>query len=194
VDNLAPAAPAPFTGAYFNGTTNLHWGPNHEADFAVYRIYRGATAGFVPVPGNLVTAKPDTGFADSGPAGSYYKLSAVDLHGNESPFALLTPDQTLDAPGSAAFRFALARPSPNPAVGSADVEFSLPAVQSATIGIYDGQGRRVRTLVRGQRPPGRQSVRWDGRDDGGATVHSGVFFLRLESAGRSAVVRFTLLR
>ena len=102
VDNLPPVAPAPFTGNFSAGATHLHWGENREPDLAGYRLYRGSSAGFVPGPGNLIAAKPDTGYSDAGPAGNYYRLSAVDIHGNESGFALLTPANTSDVGGALA--------------------------------------------------------------------------------------------
>ena len=194
VDNLAPAAPAPFTGSYFEGSTRLHWGRNAEADLAGYRVHRGASAGFVPGPGSLVGTPPDTGFADPGPAGRFYRLSAVDSHGNESAFALLTPAGTLDVPGLSLTRLALAPPWPNPVPGGAELTFALPQAGPASLKIYDGQGRRIRTLVSGDRPAGRQSVHWDGRDDGGRAAESGVYFARLDAAGRALDVRFAMTR
>jgi hypothetical protein len=126
VDNLAPAMPAPFTGAYLSGSTALHWGRNTEADLANYRLYRGTSSGFVPGAGNLIASPPDTGYVDPGGTPYFYKLSAVDVHGNESPFALLTPNATLDSPEpAAARRFALV-PQPSPARGPMVMSFSLP--------------------------------------------------------------------
>ena len=40
VGNLAPAAPAPFTGEYIAGVVALHWNPNTETDLAGYRMSR----------------------------------------------------------------------------------------------------------------------------------------------------------
>jgi hypothetical protein len=194
VDNLAPVAPAPLTGAYFNGSTHLHWGRNTEADLAGYRVYAGPATNFVPGPASLLATLPDTGFADPGPAGRYYKLSALDRHGNESPFALLTPDATTDVPGTGVTAIALDPPWPNPAGGEAELIFALPKAGSASLRIYDGQGRRIRILVGGDRPAGRQSAHWDGRDDAGHTVRSGVYFARLAAAGRTIDVRFSLMR
>ena len=194
VDNLSPAAPAPLTGSYLDGVTHLHWNRNAEADLAGYRVYRGPSAGFVPGPSNQIGAPPDTGFADSGPAGNYYKVSAVDVHGNESAVALLAPGGTLDVPVVGASGLALSPPWPNPAKGSAELVFALPAAGAASLRIYDGQGRRVRTLIGGERPAGRQSVRWDGRDEAGHAVGSGVYFARLKAAGRSIDVRFAMTR
>jgi len=193
-DNLAPDVPASLTGNYWNGATYLHWSRSGEGDLAGYRIYRGSTADFVPSAANLVGSPPDTGFADAGDAGGHYKLSAVDRHGNESVFALLTPAGTLDAPGNGSLSLALARPSPNPAPGAVELGFTLPAAGDATLEIYDGQGRRVGTVVNGTRPAGRQSVRWTGRDDHGRNVPEGVYFARLVVARRTLTTRFAILR
>ena len=127
VDNLPPAAPAPFTGTYAAGSTSLHWSPNGEADFAHYRLYRGASAGFIPSPSNRVASQPDTGYVDPAGTPSFYKLSAVDVHGNESGYALLAPSGTVDAPGDAvpgALR--LGAPQPNPAAVGTRIAFALP--------------------------------------------------------------------
>src|SRR5262249_38651329 len=94
VDNLPPPIPSPFAAAFATGTTHLHWGPSTAADFATFRLYRGASSTFIPDAGNRIAATPDTGYADPGPAGSWYKLSAVDRNGNESVFAVVGPAQT----------------------------------------------------------------------------------------------------
>src|SRR5262249_13024824 len=94
VDNLAPAQPTALTASYSAGQTNLQWAANSESDLGSYRVYRGASSSFTPGPGNLIATQISTSYADVGLPGSYYKLSAVDVNGNESGFALVTPDQT----------------------------------------------------------------------------------------------------
>src|SRR4029079_6246288 len=94
VDNLAPAQPASLTAAYSGGQTNLQWAPNTENDLGSYHVHRGTSADFVPDNGNLIASPTSPGHADVGPAGSFYKVSAEDVNGNESSFALVTPDQT----------------------------------------------------------------------------------------------------
>src|SRR5207249_11259863 len=116
VDNLPPPAPTPFTAAYVSGATHLHWGVSPAGDLATFRLYRGASSDFLPGPGNLVVATTDTGYVDAGPAGGYYKISAVDLNANEGPFAALGPNQTTDAPSVPTLSFALEGAQPNPAV------------------------------------------------------------------------------
>ena len=90
--------------------------------------------------------------------------------------------------------FALAPPTPNPSAASTELTFSLPAAAAATLDVFDVAGPRVRSLVREVQPAGRQSVRWDGRDDRGGAVHGGLYFVRLVAGGRTATARLALLR
>ena len=52
----------------------------------------------------------------------------------------------------------------------------------------------VKTLVTGRMDPGLYFVQWDGRDEAGHAVASGVYFCRLEVAGQTAVEKMVLLR
>jgi hypothetical protein len=195
VDNLPPGAPAIIAAAYQTGATHLHWSPNSESDFSLYRIYRGNSAGFVPGTGNLIASQPDTGYADSGPAGSYYKISAVDIHGNESAFTLLTPAQTSGVgPPPAPGALALAPPWPNPARERALLSFAVPAAGPVTLAVYDLGGRRVRTLAQGPLAAGEYEVRFDLRDGAGRTVPRGLYFVRLEAGGRTLVRRLAIVQ
>jgi hypothetical protein len=196
VDNLPPSEPTPFSGAYSAGATHLQWGQNDEADFAGYRLYRGTSSSFVPGPDNLISTQPGTGFDDVGPAGRWYKLSGVDVHGNESAYATLGPDGTVDVPDLPALTpLAFAAPTPNPVRSEgATLRFALPAEARVSLTIFDQQGRRVRDLVRGTLPAGEHLSRWDGRDEAGLALPSGIFFARLEAMGRSISVRFARVR
>jgi hypothetical protein len=194
VDNLAPAPPAPFTGNFSAGATQLHWGRNTEPDLAGYRLYRGNSSSFVPDPTNLVVAQPDTGYSDIGVEGSFYKLSAVDIHGNQSVPALLTPDETTDAPGENGPRVMWLGPmTPNPARAGSELRFALPRAATVELSIYDSQGRLVRQLLRGSLDAGDHSVRWDGLDRSGRQVGGGVYFTRMIAEGRALSGRFVVL-
>lgn len=195
VDNLGPAMPAPFTGAYLAGATHLHWGRNGESDLAGYRLYRGGSSGFVPVPGNRIASLSDTGYADVGAAGSYYKLSAIDAHGNESPFALLSPGGIVDVVSAALpGMVSLAPASPNPAHGPLVVRFALPRAMPAQLAIFDPAGRLVRSLASGEQAAGEHAIPWDGRAGSGAQAASGLYFVRLVAGGRMLTMRVISLR
>jgi hypothetical protein len=193
VDNLPPSAPAPFTGAYSAGATHLHWGANSEIDLAGYRLYRGSSSGFTPGPGNLISAQPDTGYADAGAAGSWYKLSAIDAHGNQSLYATLGPNGTLDAPGGGSFTLALSRPSPNPAWLATTIHFALPEAEPVRLAIYDPAGRRVRMLVQGILDAGAHQTSFDLRDDDRNRLAGGLYFVRLETPERSLTTRMVAI-
>ena len=188
VDNLPPAAPAPFTAAFEGGATNLHWGANLEPDFWFYKVYRGSSEDFVPGPGNLIATPSDTGYVDVGPAGSYYKLSAVDVNGNESAFAALGPDETVDVGEGGPLAFALQGLHPNPSRGDRlRVRFVLPSGAPARLEVLDVRGRRVASRDVGSLGAGHHSVDLAN----GRRLSPGVYLVRLrqgENVGTTRVV------
>ncbi len=192
VDNLPPAAPAPFAGTYAGGAAALHWRASLEPDVAGYRLYRGAAAGFTPAPANRIATPVDTAWVD--PAGQtyWYKLTAVDVHGNESAATTLLPAGALDAP-AAALALSFAAPRPNPAGGAVTLRFTLARTGAVTLAVLDATGRRVRTLANGALSAGSQALTWDRRDDAGRRLASGLYFVHLETEGRVLVRRVTLL-
>lgn len=195
VDNLAPPTPAPFTGRYASGTTALHWGATTAPDFAEYRLYRGASPDFVPSPENHVVSRPDTGYIDSPGSPYFYRLCAVDMHGNISPYAFTQPGGTADLPGPNLPGVAwLGRATPNPMRDECVIHFGLPHQAQGALGIYDPQGRRVRGLLAGTLPAGEQSARWDGRAEDGAPAPSGLYLVRLEVGGRGVTGKLVIVR
>jgi hypothetical protein len=186
VDNLPPVPPAPFTAAYLAGATHLHWGANSEPDHWYYRVYRGNTAGFVPGPGNLIAATADTGYVDPGAAGSYYKLAAVDVNGNESACATLGPGQTVDVLAGA-LAFALEPPVSPARGGRLGVRFTLPVAERARLELLDVGGRRV--AAREVVGAGRHEVTLGA----GQRVSAGVYFVRLTQGANVARARVVVL-
>jgi hypothetical protein len=194
-DNLAPATPAPFTGEYASGTATLHWGASTEADFAEYRLHRGSTADFTPGPGNLVTAQPDTGYVDYAGGPYHYKLCAVDVHGNLSPYTHLLPSGALDVPGAGLPRQVwLARPSPNPMREGCAIRFGLPQAARVSLAVYDQQGRRVRMLVDASMSAGEHMAPWDGCDAAGRLAPSGLYLVRMAAGERVLTTRAAVVR
>jgi len=84
---------------------------------------------------------------------------------------------------------------PNPMRSVATVAFEMPTTEPVTVEIYDLAGHRVRTLARSHEyPAGTQTLVWNGRSDAGLLVASGVYLLRLSTAGYSQSRRIVLLR
>ncbi len=83
---------------------------------------------------------------------------------------------------------------PNPFSPETHIGFDLPSAGRAEIRIYDARGRLVRTLVDEKRPAGRQNVKWDGRDEAGREVASGIYFYSLTAPGVDENRRMILVK
>jgi hypothetical protein len=84
---------------------------------------------------------------------------------------------------------ALAHPTPNPFTRSTRIDFELPSAGHVRLAVYSVTGQRVQTLVDGQREAGRGSVMFEGRG-----LATGMYFIRLEAAGRKLVHTMLLVR
>jgi hypothetical protein len=83
---------------------------------------------------------------------------------------------------------------PNPFNPRTQLSFVMPRAGSLELTIYTAAGRRVRTLARGVVPAGPVTWSWDGRDDRGRALASGVFHARLTLGHASHCIPLTLLR
>jgi aminopeptidase N len=81
---------------------------------------------------------------------------------------------------------------PNPFNATARIAFELGSGGIAEINVYDVTGALVRSLFRGEVPAGYNETEWDGKNDSGSPVSSGVYFVGLET-GRDALVRKAVL-
>jgi hypothetical protein len=192
VDNLAPGSVTPALGAYRVTDTRLHWQNAVAPDLAGYIVHRGTNPSFTPDASNFVAQTPDTGLVDPVSQPFYYKIAAVDLHGNHGPFALVQPSGTTSV-ASAAEALALAPPSPNPSRAGTLVRFALPSAGRARVSVLDAQGRVVRLLLAGDLAAGAQVIAWDRQGTSGARVSAGLYFVRLETQGHTLTRRLVLL-
>jgi hypothetical protein len=99
-------------------------------------------------------------------------LLVSDPHG----FARETSvERDAGSPGSVPYLQA----SPNPATAGTVISFQLGADAMVRLAVFDVQGRTVRELVSGPRPAGAHEIPWDGHDDLGSRLPSGIYFYRL---------------
>jgi hypothetical protein len=106
--------------------------------------------------------------------------------------ALLTPGTSSPVTASVSELRVVVAPNPFHAVTT--IRFSMPDAGRAGLVINDVTGRRVRTLLDGVVAAGDQGYVWDGRDDAGRAVASGVYFYRLEAAAKSETGRVQVLK
>ncbi len=88
---------------------------------------------------------------------------------------------------------------PNPFNPVTKIEYWVPeeagsARSAVSLVVYDVRGGRVRTLVNGARAPGRFVAEWDGRDDAGTPVGSGVYFYRMTTGAFQDARKMVLLK
>jgi flagellar hook assembly protein FlgD len=83
---------------------------------------------------------------------------------------------------------------PNPFNPSTTIVFSLPRTGQATLAIYNPSGQKIRELVSGAITAGNHSMQWDGRDDKGKIVSSGVYITRLRMGAMTASQSMLLLK
>jgi hypothetical protein len=197
VDNIPPHVPGGFSIAYNvppTGENRLQWDPSPDADFKYFRIYRSEDPGFVPSPANYIHGTIDWSWADLVPEGwrYHYKVTAVDMADNESDPANGSATGVGDR--GVPLSMILGQNVPNPFNPATAISFGLPAEGHVILSIYDIRGARVRTLVDGPLPAGYKAVAWNGADDAGNRVSSGVYFYRLNAGGETITRKMLLLK
>jgi subtilisin family serine protease len=108
-------------------------------------------------------------------------------------FAALNGVPTAVAVAERAPSRALVSAAPNPIAGAGSIRFVLAGPGRARLVLYDASGRRVRGLQDATFPAGAHVVPWDGRDDRGRRVASGVYFARLECGGGSVNAKIVVV-
>jgi hypothetical protein len=83
---------------------------------------------------------------------------------------------------------------PNPARGGTEIRYDLPSPSSIRLVIFDHQGRCVRVLEDTNRGVGTYSCRWDGRNEQGLRVPTGIYFYRLQAGSFTATRKLVLIR
>lgn len=91
-------------------------------------------------------------------------------------------------------RFELAQAFPNPFNPSTTIQFTVAQAANVGLVVYDVAGRQVKTLVNESRAPGVYRVTWDGRDDRGHRVASGVYFYRMNAGSFTQTRKMVLLK
>jgi hypothetical protein len=90
--------------------------------------------------------------------------------------------------------FGLEQNFPNPFNPETVIKFSLPHDSPVTLKIYNILGQAVNTLIDGVLPAGNHTVIWNGRNEKGSDVVSGVYFYRIKAQDFEATKKMTLLR
>ncbi len=90
--------------------------------------------------------------------------------------------------------FALLQNYPNPFNPETTISYHLNAAGHTTLTIYNVLGQNIRTLVDGVEPAGVNSVTWNGLDDNGHQVYTGIYFYKLETEHQTALKKMILVK
>ncbi len=184
LDSFA-AAPSP-------GGVLVAWQPVDERPRLGYRVYREEANGKRSlVPGGELGGggREFLDRAADPAAAALYWIGALDPVGHET---LLGP---YAYSGAAAPReLALAAAGANPFSGPVRLTIAMPAGGRASLRVYSVTGRLVCTLSDGVRAAGTETLEWDGRDDAGRQLPSGVYLGRLVAGGEARELKLVLLR
>jgi hypothetical protein len=130
-----------------------------------------------------------------------FPLWSLDIESGRALVDRLIKGAQSNTPPSAASqqglpdRFLLRTNYPNPFNSTTTIAFDLIYSQQVTLDVYNVRGARVRSLISNRAtPPGVHQVSWDGRNDAGQTVASGIYFYRLHTDAGDAVRRMTLIK
>ncbi len=121
----------------------------------------------------------------------------IALKASTQPIILtITLDQALavDPNADAVTEFALSN-YPNPSESFTTIYFAMPYDETVSLMIYNAGGQKVRTLLNRQTYlAGRHTLNWNGLNDAGQPVGSGIYFYRLETSGKELTRKMILTR
>ena len=91
-------------------------------------------------------------------------------------------------------KFALYQNYPNPFNPNTTIQFDLPQSGKVSIKIFNIRGELVRTLIQSQVNAGSHTVNWDGRDDNGKNIASGLYIYQLTVNGFNATKKLLMIK
>jgi hypothetical protein len=122
----------------------------------------------------------------------FYWLEALDLRGGQQWFGPLAATWARAPRGN---RLLASAPNPfRPGAAPVRIAFEVATDTRASLRVYDVSGRLVRIVLDKKVGAERHEVSWNGRDERGGAVSSGIYFYRLDAGEYSATRSLVLLR
>lgn len=180
-----------FSASATKGGVELRWTIGTSDRLEGFNIYRSndRAGSFERLNASVLPPDEDFLFRDTRvrPKTTYwYRLGAVDADGEF--FSQLISAETPEG------KTALRQNYPNPFNPQTTISFYLAETAKVSLTIYDAQGKRVRRLADGVRNFGNYEIVWDGQNDRGEMVSSGIYFYRLVAGKTIETKKLTLLK
>jgi hypothetical protein len=175
---VTPVELMAFTGTVDGSSVTLSWRTASETNNSGFEVQKSTDGssftaiGFVKGAGTT-QSQHEYSYTDRMEGRSWYRLKQVDYDGTYEY------SQVVAFSPASALQFDLAKNYPNPFRATTHIRYTLAAETQVSVDIYDALGRLVRTLVSGVSPAGIHSVTWDGADQGGYPMPSGMYVCRM---------------
>lgn len=198
LDNLSGALPVELTAFQYSINKDnvlLSWETQSESNNYGFEIERSRDGthfvkiGFITGNGSS-NSKSLYSYTDNSlqPGDYWYRLKQVDLDGSfsysEELFVRISPPT----------RFRIIGNYPNPFNPETEIEYEIPVDKHVIINIVNLQGNLVKELVNERRSLGTHKITWDGTNEAGILVSSGIFYVVLQSDGKIFTKKMLLLK
>ncbi|NOY79201.1 MAG: T9SS type A sorting domain-containing protein [Calditrichaeota bacterium] len=173
----------------------LQWVTRSEEDNIGFNVYRSRTKNgrYKKITTEIIRSN-STGrydFEDGTVVAGYqyyYKIEDVDLAGHRTLHGPVRANVALPQ------EFHLSQNYPNPFNPETTIRFTLPKSGHVQLVIFNLLGQKVRTLLNEDRKAGFYNLRWDGRDEFGNAVPSGIYYYSIKAGAFHATKRMILAR
>lgn len=203
-----------FDGVMIPGLGNISWGTNRNGTpcDSFYNIFHdpmfsegyslGDSSDCIDAGDNNVPGLPTTDFNGNARIVDFVDMGALEYQGGSSPVGGAKLAGASSAGGDRSSMdppkaFELSQNYPNPLNPSTTIAFTVSPDQSLyhiTLRIYNISGQIVKTLVDEDKTPGTYSVTWDGKNNSGEEVASGIYFYQLKSENFKETKRMVLIK
>ena len=164
-----------FSGEIKEEGVLLFWTTSYEANCAGFNVLRSETpdGDFKKINDYLITGQKSYSWIDKtihAGVTFYYKLEEITINGRQKIHQIISID--LPAPA----KYSLSQNFPNPFNSTTSFKYQIPKTTHVLIEVFNILGKKVKTLVDERKDAGYYSVYWDGADDSGENVVSGIYF------------------
>ncbi len=176
-----------------DGTIDLFWITGYESNCEGFNVYRSESQddNFAMLNENLITGQINYTYLDkTAQAGKtyFYKLEDISLNGKKRFH------QTISVTTPTPYKFSLSQNYPNPFNMQTSIKYEIPTATHVKIIVCNVLGRKLKTLVDENKEAGFYTVYWDGIDDEGENVVSGIYFYTMATIGDKITRKMIIVR
>ena len=179
---------------------HLTWRTESEIDCAGFHVWRSIqqedsfqriSTVLIPAAGNNSSSQTYSYLDRNVVEGMTYryKIEELSINGSSTFFGPVKVQNSRTSP----VQFALYQNYPNPFNATTRIEYHISQREFISLSINNLLGQRVKTLFSGNMNPGFHSIFWDGTDDIGRSLSTGVYLIRLQSVDEMRMLKTMLL-